>query len=125
MPLAVELPPAPKRSRAPLYLLPAAVLILALVLWPRQQPMEPDGGTAVPFVAAQTVPLVVNAYPWAEVILDGKSQGFTPRARPFEIAPGRHTLVLKNPHFGEKTVMLDLKAGREETVSVDLAEGKK
>jgi serine/threonine-protein kinase len=127
MPLTVEPSLAPKRSRSLLYLLPAAVLIFALVLWPREPPMEPEpaAGTALPPAAAQTVPLTVNAYPWAEVILDGKSQGYTPRARPFKVAPGRHTLVLKNPHFGEKIVTLDLRAGREETVSVDLSGGGK
>jgi serine/threonine-protein kinase len=127
MPLAAEPQPRRKRSRTPLYLLPVAILILALVLWPREPPPEPgpSAGTVPPPAAAQTVPVTINAYPWAEVVLDGKSVGYTPRARPFEVTVGRHTLVLKNPHLGEKRVTLDLKAGREETVSVDLAKGKK
>ncbi|MDT8395091.1 MAG: serine/threonine-protein kinase [bacterium] len=127
MPLAVESTPAAKKSRVFLLLLPAAVLILALVLWPREPPPEPGlpGGTAPSPAAVQTVPVTVIAYPWAEILLDGKSQGYTPRARPLAIAPGRHTMVLRNPHLGKKTVTLDLKAGVEETVTVDLAEGQK
>jgi serine/threonine-protein kinase len=130
MPLMVDPPPVPKKPRAALLLGPAvALLILALVLWPRDPAREPEpapgSNTGVSPAPVQTVPLTVNAYPWAEVFLDGKSQGFTPRARPFEVPPGRHTLVLKNPHLGEKTVKLELEEGREETVTVDLAGGQK
>jgi serine/threonine protein kinase len=125
MPLVVDPPPVPIKSRAPLFLVPVALIILALVLWPREPEPAPGSNVGVPPAPVQSVPLTVNAYPWAEVILDGKSQGFTPRARPFEVPPGRHTLVLKNPHLGEKTVKLELEEGREETVTVDLAGGQK
>ena len=122
MPLVVDPPPVPIKPRAPLFLVPVALIILALVLWPRDPAREPEpvGGSVSP-APVQAVPLTVNAYPWAEVFLDGKSQGFTPRARPFEVPPGRHTLVLKNPHLGEKSVKLELEEGREETVTVDLS----
>jgi len=123
MPLVVESPPEPKKLRAALVVLPlAALLILALVLWPRDPAREAGSlMDAVPAVPVQAIALTVNAYPWAEVIIDGKSRGYTPRAKPFPVAPGRHTLVLKNPHLGQKTVELELEEGREETVSVDLA----
>jgi hypothetical protein len=38
---------------------------------------------------------------------------------------GRHTLVLKNPHLGERKIVLDLVSGKEKTVSVDLTEGNR
>jgi serine/threonine-protein kinase len=125
MPLVVDPPPVPIKSRAPLFLVPVALIILALVLWPRDPARDPEpapgsnaGGSPAP---VRAVHLTVNAYPWAEVFLDGKSQGFTPRARPFKVPPGRHTLVLKNPHLGEKSVKLELEEGREETITVDLS----
>ena len=76
---------------------------------------------AVP--AAAEVKLSINAWPWAEVILDGESLGFTPGANPFMASSGRHTLVLKNPHLGEQKLVLNLVPGREEVVSVDMTGG--
>jgi hypothetical protein len=69
--------------------------------------------------------LTVHAYPWAEVILDGEPIGFTPRARPFEVAVGRHSLILRNPHLGERFFELDLTKSQPGSVSVDLLEGVK
>jgi hypothetical protein len=73
---------------------------------------------AVP--AAVPVEVTINAWPWAEVILDGESLGYTPRAIPFKIDSGQHTLVLKNPHLGEQKLVLDLVPERSQVVSVDM-----
>jgi len=73
--------------------------------------------------AAVPVDLTVNAWPWAEVILDGQSVGYTPHARPFRVKSGKHTLVLRNPHLGEQILELELIPGREEVVSVDMTKG--
>ena len=75
-------------------------------------------------MAAAPVELTINAWPWAEVILDGESLGYTPRVKPFMVQAGRHTLILKNPHLGERELALDLDFGKSETFSVDLTEGK-
>jgi serine/threonine-protein kinase len=102
----------------------AAVLFVALVLWPRGPVPEPP--VNVPAVQAPGMTtLAIHAYPWAEVFLDGESLGFTPRAEPFEVKEGNHTLVLRNPRLGERFVDLDLAAGRPETISVDLLEGER
>jgi len=115
---------AGRGSRLILTMAASAALVSALVLWPREPMREP----AVSFPAAKAPAvsaLTVHAYPWAEVFLDGKSLGFTPRAEPFEVPEGRHGLVLKNRHLGERTFDLVLSAGKPETVSVNLLEGGK
>jgi tRNA A-37 threonylcarbamoyl transferase component Bud32 len=102
----------------------AAILLVALVLWPREPVQEPQ--VNLPAVKSPaTLALTVHAYPWAEVFLDGKSLGFTPRAEPFEVVEGHHTLILRNPHLGERYMDLEFEAERPETISVNLLEGGK
>jgi len=117
-------------SRKPAYgLLLAAVLamIIVLLLWAgdtNRLLQNPALKKLIAAAPAVTVPLKVNAYPWAEVILDGKHMGYTPSARPFMIPAGNHTLVLKNTYMGTKTIHLDLKEGDSPAVSVDFLEEK-
>jgi hypothetical protein len=113
-----------RRSPIAAVMIGAAVLALGLVIWQ----WDPVKGliksyTIPPPVAP--VELTVNAWPWAEVILDGRSLGYTPRVKPFMAQVGRHTLILKNPHLGERKLFLDLVPGRSETISVDLTESKR
>ncbi len=65
--------------------------------------------------------LQINAYPYANVRLDGrKSLGTTP-LRGVEVPPGRHVLELTNPELKlRRTVHLDLKPGQHQTVGVRL-----
>ena len=65
--------------------------------------------------------LQINAYPYANVRLDGrKSLGTTP-LRAVKLPPGRHVLVLTNPELKlTRTVHLDLKPGEHKTVGVRL-----
>ncbi len=42
--------------------------------------------------------VTINAYPWANVTLDGKDLGRTP-VRAHKVSAGSHTVVLKNPDF--------------------------
>lgn len=107
-----------------LTIIAAAALAAALILWPREPLREPLVNMPAAKVPVM-LDLTVHAYPWAEVLLDGESLGFTPRAEPFEVPEGRHTLVLRNPHLGERSLDLDLAAGRPETVSVNLLENGK
>ncbi len=112
----------PARVPATVVILPLAVfLILGVIFWQ----WDSVKGLVKPVPAPLPVALVqftVNAWPWAEVILDGESLGYTPRAMPFEAPAGRHILVLKNPHLGFREVALDLIQGKSETVIVDLSE---
>jgi len=102
----------------------AAALILGFIIWQWDSVKSLIAFSPAPPAAAQ-VEFTINAWPWAEVILDGKSLGYTPRVKPFMAQSGRHTLVLKNPHLGERKIVLDLVSGKEKTVSVDLTEGNR
>jgi len=115
--------PARRRPVTAGFVFMAAALALGVVIW-KWDSIKPLIAPYAPPPAVPPVELSVNAWPWAEVILDGESLGYTPRARPFMARPGRHTLLLKNPHLGERELALDLVPGRGEMVSVDLTEGK-
>jgi serine/threonine-protein kinase len=116
---------APARSRR-VVVIPflAATLILGLIIWQWDSIKSLIKPSPAPPGAAK-VELTINAWPWAEVILDGESLGYTPRVKPFMAQSGRHTLILKNPHLGERKIVLDLVSGKEKTVSVDLTEGNR
>lgn len=52
--------------------------------------------------------LCINVYPWADIYIDGKSYGPTP-LKIFEIASGKHLLVLKRSNFPDivKTIEIE------------------
>lgn len=60
-----------------------------------------SGQTARPSVAAPTGLVSVNALPWAEVLIDGRSVGTTPLAN-LPVAIGPHLVVLRHPQLGER-----------------------
>lgn len=92
-------------------------------------PVEPvDAGASVTSPVVEP-PVVVNrspgalaleATPWAEVNLDGKSIGETPLAN-VSVLPGSHTLVFKNPETG-KTVkrVVQVHPGQRVSLRVDV-----
>jgi len=117
-----------KGSRFVFMVAAALLLTVALILWPEGPDPEQAMNQAVvlaPAKVPETLALTVNAYPWAEVIIDGQSLGLTPRAEPFEVSEGHHTMILRNPHFPERLVTLELAANRDEKVSVDLSGDRK
>ena len=115
---------APSRGRPIVWITAlAAAIILGVFVWQQDYIKGLIKPPPAPMAAAP-VELTINAWPWAEVILDGESLGYTPRVKPFVAQAGRHTLVLKNPHLGERKLALDLVFGKSETFSVDLTEGK-
>jgi serine/threonine protein kinase len=80
---------------------------------PTTKPVEPSSG-------GQTQ-VSVNAKPWAEVLLDGRSVGTTP-LRNVKLRAGVHTLSLRCPPLGrEATLKLDFAAARPARVVVDLS----
>lgn len=60
-----------------------------------------SGQTVRPSVNAPTGLVSINALPWAEVLIDGRSVGTTPLAN-LPVAIGAHTVVLKHPSLGER-----------------------
>jgi serine/threonine protein kinase len=101
-----------------------AAVILGLIVW---QWDSVKGLIKIPPAppAPAMSEVTINAWPWAEVILDGESLGYTPRVKPFMVQAGRHTLILKNPHLGERKLDLDLDSGKPAALSVDLTEEKR
>ena len=92
-------------------------------------PVAPDAGVAVTAPVAVVEPPVVNrtpgalaleATPWAEVSLDGKSIGETPLAS-VSVLPGAHTLVFKNPETGKSVKrVVQVHPGQRLSLRVDV-----
>ena len=77
-------------------------------------------------VAATTVPLPngalsVNALPWAEVFVDGRSVGTTPLAN-LPVTIGGHEIVLRHPQLGERTRTVTITAQTPVRIGVDFAQ---
>jgi PEGA domain-containing protein len=59
------------------------------------------GGQVVPLeVSLPNGRLSINATPWAEVWIDGKSVGETPLGN-LSVPLGEHEIVFRHPQFGE------------------------
>jgi hypothetical protein len=65
--------------------------------------------------------LSVNALPWAEVFLDGRSLGTTPLAN-LSVPIGRHEVVWRHPQLGERKQTITVTMRGPERVGVDLRE---
>jgi len=122
IPLASPGKPPARGSRAAVVLPLGAAIILGLLIWKWDLVKPLMAPSPVP-LAVTPVKFTVNAWPWAEVVLDGTSLGYTPRVKPFNAPAGRHTLILKNPHLGERKLTLNLLPGKDEVVSVDMTVG--
>jgi serine/threonine-protein kinase len=49
--------------------------------------------------------------PWGEVLVDGHSRGVSPPLRMVELAPGAHTVEIRNSTFPAHVEQVQLKAG--------------
>jgi hypothetical protein len=61
----------------------------------------------------------VNALPWAEIQLDGRVEGITPRE--LRVAAGRHRLRLVHPTRGAVEREADVRAGERLRVEIPLS----
>jgi eukaryotic-like serine/threonine-protein kinase len=93
---------------------------------------EPPSASAFPSPAAEEPPepvpapaveepgrLQVGAQPWAEVVVDGRSLGYTPM-RPVALPPGEYTARLLHPDYPPVTRTVHIRAGETTQLSVDL-----
>lgn len=80
--------------------------------------VEPDR-TATVRVELPTAPLNVNALPWANVSIDDRAYGETPLAN-VALRVGEHAVTLRHPTLGEHTVLVTVRLGSPNRVSVDL-----
>lgn len=61
----------------------------------------------------------LNAAPWAEVYLDGRSLGETPIANA-SVSPGTHEVIFRNPQFVELRQMVTVASGKATRLAVTL-----
>ncbi|MBA3591928.1 PEGA domain-containing protein, partial [Methylibium sp.] len=69
--------------------------------------------TAGPAAEAATGVLQLAVSPWAEVEIDGQVVGITPPLRQLSLAPGRHTVRLRNGAFAPHVATVQV--GTDET----------
>ncbi|HET7197285.1 MAG TPA: PEGA domain-containing protein, partial [Burkholderiales bacterium] len=50
--------------------------------------------------------------PWGEVLIDGKRRGVSPPLRVVEVAPGAHTIEIRNSTFPAHVEKVQLKPGQ-------------
>jgi hypothetical protein len=81
--------------------------------------VEANKTTRVP-VSAPNGTMFVNALPWAEVFVDGRSIGTTPLGD-VSVAVGTHEVVWRNPQLGERRKTVVVGAQTPVRVTVDLS----
>jgi serine/threonine-protein kinase len=82
------------------------------------EPPPVAGRIPAPVVPPELEPARVRFVvdPWAKVHLDDGTSFLTPRARPAELAPGSHRVVLEHPRFGRAEMTVDLVEGEERVI---------
>ena len=93
---------------------------------PLEQPssVEVPAVPAVPPVVeseARTVTVKCSLAQWAEITIDDKPRGRFQHATRFELSPGKHELVFKNPIYPEQSVKVNLR--RATAIDVDFKSG--
>jgi hypothetical protein len=117
---AAQQPSAAATSNAPQP--PSAAVAHTPATPERVTPKAPAPLTTTPDAMRKNGLLSVSATPWAEVRLDGKLLGSTPR-RSLPLRPGKHTLQLSCPPLAhEARVPIELQPGQELRVSADMQE---
>jgi serine/threonine-protein kinase len=82
---------------------------------PAPAPAREIVAPAVADARPASVRVVVD--PWASVRVDERDAFHTPRAKPLELAPGRHVLVIAHPQLGRVEKTIDVKPGENVVVS--------
>jgi len=77
------------------------------------------GQTARLALEAPSGVLSVNAQPWAEVVIAGRSYGETPLAN-ISLPLGPHEVTLRHPTLGERHESVTIRLGAPNRVSIDL-----
>jgi class 3 adenylate cyclase len=108
--------PAPARARAPAAPSPqpsaetpavAAAAVSAPEAAPREQARAP-----APRAAPREPALIHLAVaPWGEVFVDGRSRGVSPPLRSVEVAPGAHTVEIRNASFPVYVERVEVRSG--------------
>jgi serine/threonine-protein kinase len=88
---------------------------------PTPAPVSPTPAslTAPSPVSPAAARIFVDVTPWAEVFVDGERKGETPLP-PIVLPPGSHVVELRNPSFRSFFRTIELKAGQQSMLTVDL-----
>jgi PEGA domain len=70
-------------------------------------------------VSQPSAPLSVNAEPWAEVFIAGRSVGATPIAN-LALPVGTYQVTLRHPTLGERDVAMTVRLGAPNRLAVDM-----
>ncbi|ACY47409.1 serine/threonine-protein kinase [Rhodothermus marinus] len=69
----------------------------------------------------QVARLWLEVHPWAHVYIDNRYHDVVPpQQRPFILTPGLHRLRLVHPELGARDTLIQLQAGTEQTLRIDL-----
>jgi serine/threonine-protein kinase len=60
--------------------------------------------------------LTIAVTPWGEVFVDGRSRGVSPPLTEIKLAPGRHTIEIRNTTLDPHAETVDIKA--DETLKI-------
>jgi len=101
-------PPMPRKAQqGPAYSAPPAAVASAAPEAPaRKQPKKLDKP-----LAAGAARLELAVAPWGEVLVDGRSRGVSPPLRTLDLAPGAHTVEIRNSTFPSHVEQVEIKPG--------------
>jgi hypothetical protein len=111
-------------TRSPQVMMPAGLHTLRLVSetlgyeGTQQLRVEPGKVARIGLTLPDST-INLNALPWAEVWIDGRSVGETPIGN-LPLGIGTHQILFRHPELGEKTVSAVVRADAPARVTVDL-----
>lgn len=124
--LSRHVTPKPRDWKPSVLIIVAGVALLLIGIWVlnRSTLPSPDKTPAVDaatVTVTETPPpseaapqaeatLVLALTPWGEVFVDGNSAGVSPPLSELKLAPGKHTIEIRNTGFAPYTETVDLKA---------------
>ncbi len=83
-------------------------------------PLPKLESTEMPPLSERTLRLKVLADPWAHVVVDGQRLETTPFARPLQLTPGRHEVVLEHPFAPREVRIIEGSSNEELVLSVQM-----
>jgi hypothetical protein len=78
-----------------------------------------SGETAAARVEFPNGTIALNATPWAEVLIDGRSAGETPIGN-LSVSVGSHEVVFRHPELGEQRTVVNVTLTSPTRLSVDM-----
>jgi class 3 adenylate cyclase len=110
---AERVPPAPRVSFAPR---PQTVFALAVESEPAAGLQKKSDEKTDKAAVKNPGRIELAVTPWGEVVLDGRSRGVSPPLRTLELAPGQHTVEIRNSTFPSRVERVEVKSGEAITI---------